>query len=76
MGRWKEVAMCKECGKVYPSGAPYICRKCGGRLGIRNAFTKMVAGREIMRPTKNLEIVTARRRLFKWEMKEKGNDGE
>lgn len=76
MGGWKKVVMCKECGKVYPSGAPYICRKCGAGLGIRDAFAKIVTGKEIMRPTKNLEMVTARRRLFKWEVKGKDSDEE
>ena len=74
MGKWREVAMCKGCGKAYPSGAPHICRKCGARLGIVDAITKMATGRAIMRPTKNLEIVTARRRIFKWETKGKDSD--
>lgn len=74
MGKWREVAMCKGCGKAYPSDPPCICREGGARLGIVDAFAKMATGRAMMRPTKNLEIVTARRRIFKWETKEKDSD--
>lgn len=32
-GKWKRVARCKECAKIFPSNvAPTICPRCGSTL--------------------------------------------
>lgn len=31
MRGYKPVSRCKDCGKIYDKGIPYICSKCGAR---------------------------------------------
>ena len=33
MGDYKKVCRCKDCGKIYDKGIPYICSKCGAEIG-------------------------------------------
>lgn len=33
MRGYKQVSRCKDCGKIYDKGIPYICSKCGAEIG-------------------------------------------
>lgn len=33
MRGYKLVSRCKDCGKIYDKGIPYICSKCGAEIG-------------------------------------------
>ena len=33
MRGYKPVSRCKDCGKIYDKGIPYICSKCGAEIG-------------------------------------------
>lgn len=73
MGGYKEVSQCIKCKKIYPKGIPYICKKCGARIG-RNptdteiSFNFNLLGRVVL--TENAKKVIARKRFFNWEVLE------
>lgn len=69
MSKWQEVKRCKECGKIYDSGIPEICKKCGVRLGTASAFMALFGQRQVLR-TNKCESVVARRTLFGWKVRE------
>lgn len=33
MRDYKKVCRCRDCGKIYDKGIPYICSKCGAEIG-------------------------------------------
>ena len=73
MGSYKEVTQCIKCKKIYSKGIPYICKKCGAKIGrkptdIEISFNHYLLGRVIL--TENAKKVIARKRLFKWEVLE------
>lgn len=37
MRDYKKVCRCRDCGKIYDKGIPYICSKCGA--GLANVLT-------------------------------------
>ena len=70
MGKYKRVCCCKKCGKIYPHGIPYICRKCGTEIGteIPTIFKSIRYGDVIL--TDNCEKVIAKKTLLGWKIKE------
>lgn len=44
MRDYKKVCRCRDCGKIYDKGIPYICSKCGAEIG-RPTPTIVYAGR-------------------------------
>lgn len=81
MGKFKEVAQCKKCGKIYQNGIPIFCYKCGSELREElptipfptSYFGLMVneKAKGKLRLTDNCEKVIARRKMFRWEIKER-----
>ncbi len=81
MGKFKEVARCKKCGKIYQYGIPSFCYKCGVELGeelptipFPTSYFGLMINEEAkgkLKLTDNCEKVIARRKLLKWEIKEK-----
>lgn len=63
MFKYKRVVQCNECGKIYPNGVPYLCYRCGAEIARESMFLGLVL-------TNNSRHVAARRRLFKWEVKQ------
>lgn len=70
MGKWKRVWRCKECGRIYEV-LPSLCSKCGASIGRPNYIARMIFNKNIVIPTGNTDIVTARKKLLgKWEISE------
>ena len=65
MAGYREVFRCKECGKIYENGIPYICQKCGTKIGTETPIILAVA------LTDNCENVIAKKTLFGWKVNEK-----
>lgn len=40
MRGYKPVSRCKDCGKIYDKGIPYICSKCGAEIGKPERFMR------------------------------------
>lgn len=64
--KWKEVARCRECGKIYTlNGAPDICKKCGARLYDHTALD-LIFG---LRSPVGVDKVVAKRTLTGWNVR-------
>ena len=63
MGKWRKVVQCNDCKKIYPNGVPYLCYRCGAEIARESMFLGLVL-------TNNSRHVAARRRLFRWEVKQ------
>lgn len=72
MSKYKSVCRCKSCGKIYAHGIPYICEKCGTDIGTPSNIFFQALGLGEVALTNNCEYVTAKRTLFGWKLKEKG----
>jgi len=70
MGNWKKVKRCLECGKIYENGIPDVCKKCGAVLVTENMLIRMILGSDYLLQTDRCETVIARRRLFRWQIRE------
>lgn len=73
MRDYKEVARCRNCGKIYEHGIPYICSKCGVELGTPTPMILQMMGSKAVTLTENCEKVIARKRMFRWEVIEPQN---
>ena len=83
MKEWRKVYRCKNCLKIYPYELHETCNKCGSEIGKRELNIPFIPGMTIrfssysdiseVVPNENCEIVTARRKFFKWEVKENAN---
>lgn len=71
MSDWKKVCRCKECEKIYPSGIPLICRKCGTEIGINTPMLLQMLGHGEVTLTEKCEKVIAKKSLFGWKVKER-----
>ncbi len=71
MGKYIKVCRCKECGKIYGNGLPYICSKCGAELGRPTPMRIQMMGFGDVTLTKNCETVIARKGVFGWKVREK-----
>lgn len=63
MFKYKRVVQCNDCKKIYPNGVPYLCYRCGAEIARESMFLGLVL-------TNNSRHVAARRRLFRWEIKQ------
>ena len=69
MAGYRKVSRCKECGKIYENGIPYICQKCGTEIGTETPIIFQVLGHKEVMLTDNCEKVIAKRTLFGWKVK-------
>lgn len=68
---WKKVNRCRECGKIYEKGIPYICRKCGAEIGRPTSLIAQALGGGPVTLTEKCEKVIAKRGLFGWKVRER-----
>lgn len=69
MGAWKKVNRCKECGKIYANGIPYICKKCGVEIGRPSPMLIQAMGGGPVTMTDKCEKVVAKKSLFGWKIR-------
>lgn len=69
MAGYREVYRCKECGKIYENGIPYICQKCGTEIGTETPIILQALGYKEATLTNNCEKVIAKKTLFGWKVK-------
>ena len=69
MMEWKKVNRCKECGKIYEKGLPYICRKCGAEISRPTSLLVQALGGGAVTLTEKCEKVIAKRCLFESKRK-------
>lgn len=69
MDGYREVFRCKECGKIYENGIPYICKKCGTEIGTETPIIFQALGHKKVTLTDNCEKVIAKKTLFGWKVK-------
>ena len=70
MGKYAKVCRCKDCGKIYENGIPYICSKCGAELGRPTSMILQMMGSGEVTLTENCEKVIARKGMFGWKVRE------
>ena len=73
MAGYREVCRCKECGKIYPNGIPYICEKCGTEIGTETPIIFQALGHREVTLTDKCEKVIAKKTLFGWKVKDSDN---
>lgn len=73
---WKIVKRCKECGRVYENGIPYICKKCGAEIGRPTPMLIQAIGGEPITLTDKCEKVVARKGLLGWKIRESEGESE
>ena len=76
MAGYREVGRCMECGKIYGNGIPYICDKCGERIGIKTPEILQALGHGKVTLTDKCEKIIAKRTLFGWKVKEKRSESD
>lgn len=69
MSGYKEVCRCKECGKIYEKGIPYLCTKCGTRIGAPTLFLIQALGGDQVTLTDKCEKIIAKKTLFGWKIR-------
>lgn len=67
---YQKVHRCKECGKIYPNGISYICKKCGAEIGTPTSMLLQSLGHGAVTLTDKCEQVVAKKGLFGWKVKE------
>jgi hypothetical protein len=70
MSGYQMVSRCKECGKIYPNGIPYICSKCGVEIGTPTPMLLQALGHGEVTLTDKCEKVVAKKGLFGWKVRE------
>ncbi len=70
MRGYKTVSRCKDCGKIYEKGIPYICSKCGAEIGRPTPMLLQMMGSGEVTLTEKCEKVIARKSLFGWKVRE------
>lgn len=70
MNGYKEVCRCKECGEMYTKGIPYICTKCGTKIGTPTPLILQVLGNGEVTMTDKCKKVIAKKTLFGWKIKQ------
>lgn len=73
---YRVVSRCKECGKIYENGIPYICNKCGARIGIKTPEILQALGHGEVTLTDKCEKIIAKRVLFGWKVKDSDDSKE
>lgn len=70
MGEYIKVCRCRDCGKIYEKGIPYICSKCGAEIGRPTPMLLQMMGSGEVTLTEKCEKVIARKSLFGWKVRE------
>lgn len=70
---YKPVSRCKDCGKIYDKGIPYICSKCGAEIGKPTPTILQMMGCGEVTLTEKCEKVVAKKGLFGWKVREPQN---
>lgn len=70
MRGYKPVSRCKDCGKIYDKGIPYICSKCGAEIGKPTPTILQMMGCGEVTLTEKCEKVVAKKGLFGWKVRE------
>ena len=70
MFEYQMVSRCKECGKIYSNGIPYICEKCGVEIGTPTPVFLQALGHGAVTLTDKCERVVAKKGLFGWKVRE------
>ena len=73
MRGYKPVSRCKDCGKIYDKGIPYICSKCGAEIGKPTPTILQMMGCGEVTLTEKCEKVVAKKGLFGWRVREPQN---
>ena len=66
---YMKVCRCKECGKIYPNGIPYICKGCGAEIGIPTPMLLQALGQGEVTLTDKCEKVIAKKSFFGWKVR-------
>lgn len=69
MSKWQSVVQCNKCKKIYPNGTPNICEKCGEKIAEPDPFSSILLGENRVSLV-NSQRVVAKRKFFKWVVKE------
>lgn len=69
MKGYKRVCRCKQCGKIYESGIPDVCVKCGTEIGTPTPFLLQEMGLGKMTLTDKCEKVIAKKTMFGWKVR-------
>ena len=64
---------CRDCGKIYDKGIPYICSKCGAEIGRPTPTILQMMGSGEVTLTEKCEKVVAKKGLFGWKVREPQN---
>lgn len=70
---YKKVCRCRDCGKIYDKGIPYICSKCGAEIGRPTPTILQMMGSGEVTLTEKCEKVVAKKGLFGWKVREPQN---
>ena len=70
MRDYKKVCRCRDCGKIYDKGIPYICSKCGAEIGRPTPTILQMMGSGEVTLTEKCEKVVAKKGLFGWKVRE------
>ena len=70
MRDYKKVCRCRDCGKIYDKGIPYICSKCGAEIGKPTPTILQMMGCGEVTLTEKSEKVVAKKGLFGWKVRE------
>lgn len=76
MGDYKEVCRCRECGRIYENGIPYICKGCGAKIGTPTAIIFQAMGHGSVTLTDKCEKVIAKKTILGWKVRSDCNTGE
>lgn len=70
MRGYKKVCRCRDCGKIYDKGIPYICSKCGAEIGKPTPTILQMMGCGEVTLTEKSEKIVAKKGLFGWKVRE------
>lgn len=70
MRDYKKVCRCRDCGKIYDKGIPYICSKCGAEIGRPTPTILQMMGSGEVTLTEKCEKVVTKKGLFGWKVRE------
>ncbi len=63
--KYEQMYRCKECGKIYEQKKlKTVCPKCGNIMMGKNVFGERIPG------CGNTQIIIAKKKLFKYQIKE------
>lgn len=72
MRGYKQVSRCKDCGKIYDKGIPYICSKCGAEIGKPTPTILQMMGCGEVTLTEKCEKVVAKKVCLDGRLENRG----